>query len=64
MRKVKFADEEVIQAVNSVKVAKGAGSIKVLYGTVGSKPSQYGHQMEIFQLSACNLMGISFVPGD
>ena len=45
---VKYTNKDVLSAVDQMKVAKGAGSMQVLYGTVGSKPSQPGHQTEVF----------------
>ena len=44
---VKYTDKDVLSAVDQMKVAKGAGSMQVLYGTVRSKPSQSGHQTEV-----------------
>ena len=48
VKMVKYTDKDVLSAVDKVKVAKGIGSMQVLYGTVGPKPSQSGHQMEVF----------------
>ena len=46
MKKIAFTDEEIVQAFDRVKVSKGdGGAMQVLYGTVGSKPSQSGHQV-------------------
>ena len=40
IKKIAFTDEEIVQAVDRVKISKGdGGAMKVLYGTVGSKPS-------------------------
>ena len=48
MKMVKYTDKDVLSAVNQIKVANGDSSMHVLCGTVWSKPSQSGHQMEVF----------------
>ena len=37
VKTVRYTDKEVLSAVDKMKVAKGAGSMQVLYGTVGSE---------------------------
>ena len=53
MKKIAFTDEEIVQTVDRVKISKGdGGAMKVLYGTVGSKPSQSGHQVFLLDTGA------------
>ena len=60
IKKIAFTDEEIVQAVDRVKISKGdGGAMKVLYGTVGSKPSQSGHQVFLPDTGAL----INIIPG-